>query len=65
MMMCEEENHFQHHEPHNVEVTELRLSPLQVLLKVDQKRGQLLPPNVYIPSILSVICNEKLGFDLI
>ena len=64
-MMEYEENQFQQDEANNVEMTEVRLSPLQVLLKVEQEGGQLHPPHLHTLSIWSVLCHEKLGFELI
>ena len=50
-MEPEEENHSQHDEAHNAEATEVKLSPLQVLIKVQQEGGQSLLPHILTPSI--------------
>ena len=54
-----EENHSQNGKAQNVEVTEVQLSPLQVLLKIEQEGGQPLPPQLLTHGILSVICWEN------
>ena len=44
MMEHEHKNYFEHDNAHNVEATEVRLFPRQVLLKLEQEGGQLFLP---------------------